>query len=208
MESGDYVKIIVDGKPVLTKEYPEPIINVVTDPHINMIPEGSKWNTITLEEYSDQLLDADPRGFAYTYGERLREYRPHSYTIGCDQVAEIIEKLRSDRHTRQAVACTWMPHEDNDQDYPPCMLVIDAKIRKNKLNLTTFFRSNDMFSAWPQNSYGLTKLQSYLCRALHATNGKLVFISSSAHIYEYDFQDACKLTGLDYQVVLEEIKRI
>jgi thymidylate synthase len=46
------------------------------------------------------------------------------------------------------------------------------------------FRSNDMYSAWPRNSFGLRSVQSRIAKQLGYDLGPLVTLSTRAHIYE------------------------
>ncbi len=50
-----------------------------------------------------------------------------------------------------------------------------------------------MYRAWPQNAYGLLKIQKEIAQALSLKIGKLVIVSCSAHIYERDFLEAQKM---------------
>ncbi|HNQ53740.1 thymidylate synthase, partial [Methanothrix soehngenii] len=126
--------------------------------------------------------------FEYTYGERLRAWESHeipdSYNVKTDQVEYIIRKLKANRTTRRAVGCTWNPLTDEKPGFhPPCLMVADFKIRGEALNLIAYFRSHDIEQAWPQNVYGLYKLQEYIAGEVYAELGTLTTISASAHIY-------------------------
>lgn len=50
-----------------------------------------------------------------------------------------------------------------------------------------------MFKAWPQNAFGLLKIQKEIATALYLEIGKLVVVSCSAHIYEQDLLEAEKI---------------
>jgi len=146
--------------------------------------KGSGWKLPALEEYyqNEILSSRNETGFEYTYGERLRAYAEHG--AWCDQVQVIIDKLKANRTTRRAVACTWDPHMDNDTGFhPPCLMVADFKIREEALHAIYYFRSQDIGQGWPQNVYGLYRLQDYIASQVDAELGTLTTISASAHIY-------------------------
>ena len=197
IELGDIQEVIVDGEYIDTLEYPEPIMVRIGDPLNDMIPKGSGWSKQTLDIYANQLIDANQRGFVYTYGQRLRNYK------GIDQIGYIIRRLRQDPTSRQALAITWKPEEDPTNEYPPCLQIIDVKLRKNKLHMSVYFRSNDMWSAWPQNAYALASTLRYLSRIIGVETGTLTMVSNAAHVYDYDWKAACELVGLDYMLLTE-----
>ena len=61
------------------------------------------------------------------------------------------------------------------------------------MHMTCFIRSNDMFMAWPQNAFGLRKIQQEIANAIELSMGSLTIISSSAHIYENNWADASEI---------------
>mgnify|MGYP001447777426 FL=1 len=144
-------------------------------PDVGWPISGSGWKIPALEEYyQNEIISPDnPTGFEYTYGERLRAWESHeipdSYNVKTDQVEYIIRKLKANRTTRRAVGCTWNPLTDEKPGFhPPCLMVADFKIRGEALNLIAYFRSHDIEQAWPQNVYGLYKLQEYIAGEVYA----------------------------------------
>ena len=159
-------------------------------PDVGWPISGSGWKIPALEEYyQNEIISPDnPTGFEYTYGERLRAWESHeipdSYNVKTDQVEYIIRKLKANRTTRRAVGCTWNPLTDEKPGFhPPCLMVADFKIRGEALNLIAYFRSHDIEQAWPQNVYGLYRLQEHIAKEVDAELGTLTTISASAHIY-------------------------
>ncbi|HEX7592951.1 MAG TPA: thymidylate synthase, partial [Anaerolineae bacterium] len=110
------------------------------------------WVPLThdqLEAYYPQLLTSRrPENIAYTYGERLFDFN------GRDQVAGIVDALRATRYSRRAVAGLWDPARDAHSVDPPCLNLVQARIRDGKLYLTAYFRSHDIFRAWLTNAFG------------------------------------------------------
>ena len=159
---------------------------VVEDPYRDMIPPGYSWNEERLEEYARQLLSGDNPGFEYTYGERLRAWA----LPGCaslDQIEQAIARLRASSSTRRATAVTWIAPLDSNREEVPCMIVDDFKLRDGRLHLSIFFRSHDFAGAYPANLYGLARLLQYVAGEVGAEPGSISTTSSSAHIYEHDW---------------------
>jgi thymidylate synthase len=167
-------------------EVAEPIMAVIRSPQKGRIPDGFNWTDKTLKMYADQILDKDDHGFVYTYGSRIGRN---------NQIEHIIRKLEEDPNTKQAMATTWDIIADNESSNPPCLQLVDFKIYNNKLHLTAYFRSNDMYAAWVANAYLLTELMHYISiRAIgHSNLGSLTIVSNGAHIYQYAIQDARRI---------------
>ncbi len=144
-----------------------------------------------IEKYMKDILSKEkPKDVNYTYGNRLRAY------FGVDQLKYIIEKLGKAPFSRRAVAVTLNPTVDENNNDMPCLNEISCIISENKLFLTAFFRSHDIFKAWPINFYGLVAIRDYILKEInkrYKTNyqkGAITVISSSAHIYEEDWKRA------------------
>ncbi len=174
---------------------------VVEDPYSDMIPHEYSWNEERLEEYALQLLSSENPGFEYTYGNRLRSWvlpgQSHidQPSIGqasldqspIDQIEQVIRRLKASPATRRATAVTWIPPIDEFRDEVPCMIVDDFKLRDGRLNLSVFFRSHDFAGAYPANLYGLARVLEYVSEEVGAIPGSISTLSSSAHVYEHDW---------------------
>lgn len=163
------------------------LTTVITDED----PENIEWFdkfTVTrddLEKYYPQVLTANAvEGVHYTYGQRLRDHD------GIDQVAAMIEDLKKALYSRRAVACTWKVPEDYNSSNCPCLDLVQALVQGNKLYATFYLRSNDMFRAWPENSFAFRKLQKYIADEVGCELGDTVIISNSAHIYSSNWNEA------------------
>lgn len=141
-----------------------------------------------LFSYYPQVVSAAAlEGVEYSYGQRLRQQK------NVDQIQLLIASLRQTPHTRRALAVTWDIEKDITNEKPPCLILVEFLIQNNLLYLTAFFRSNDMFHAWPRNAFGLRKLQYTVASALDIASGNLTIISSSAHIYQNNWAAAAQI---------------
>jgi len=163
------------------------LINVSTiindeDPDNPYLTDFLYFNKQDLENYYPQLMtDHIFEGVEYTYGSRLRNFN------GINQIEALINDLKANNYSRRAIAFTWDVMKDTGNPKSPCINLINALIQGDKLYLTAYMRSNDMYRAWPQNCFALRKVQKEIADALNIKMGKLCFISNSAHIYERDF---------------------
>ena len=171
------------------------LINIMTvisndDPDNPYLPPYLYFNKNDLLNYYPQMMtDCVFEGVEYTYGSRLRKHN------GINQIEEIINELKKENYSRRAIAFTWNVEKDCGNAKAPCLDLVQALVQKDTLYLTAYFRSNDMFRAWPQNAYGLLKIQKEIAEALNFKIGKLIVVSCSAHIYERDFLEAQKMIG-------------
>lgn len=149
------------------------------------VPEGYFWSGEKLEIYSQQFISDDKQGFVYTYGNRLR-----AHFEGIDQIQEAINRLKNCTESRRAISVTWDPTVDTKTDEVPCMILVDFKIRDNKLYTTALWRSHDIYGAWFPNAVGLTYLAQYVAGEVGLSLGSITIHSISAHIYEVNFKEA------------------
>jgi thymidylate synthase len=149
------------------------------------VPEGYFWSGDKLEIYSEQFISADLQGFVYTYGNRLR-----AHFNDVDQIQEAIDRLKNCKESRRAISVTWDPDADTKSDEVPCMILVDFKIRDNKLQTTALWRSHDIYGAWFPNAVGLTYLAQYVAGEVGLDLGSVTIHSISAHVYEVNFKEA------------------
>jgi thymidylate synthase len=132
-----------------------------------------------LFSYYPQIVTAQSiDGIEYSYGQRLRGRKEG------DQIQHIVESLQKTLYSRRAIAVTWKLEADMGSAKPPCLILTQFLVQGNNLYLTAYFRSNDMYAAWPRNAFGLRKLQFVVAEILGLSVGSLTIHSSSAHIYQ------------------------
>lgn len=171
------------------------LVNITTvingeDPDNPYLPDYLYFNAKDLENYYPQLMtDHIFEGVEYTYGSRFRNFN------GINQVQSIIDDLKANNFSRRAIAFTWDVMKDNGNPKSPCINLIQALVQNEKVYLTTYIRSNDMYRAWPQNAFALRKVQKEIADALNLRMGKLCIVSNSAHIYERDFLAASEMVS-------------
>ena len=148
---------------------------------------GSPIKSDALYEYVKSFEDACDNGFVYTYPNRIREH------FNVDQFNIMKERLCSSLGSNRAVSVTYDPVLDSSRGDIPCLQLLQATIRGNKLCMHCFFRSNDIYGAFYSNMYLITyiglKLRDELNNELRTGDvgfGGVYYYSSSAHIYSND----------------------
>lgn len=165
------------------------MITVISDenPDNFFLPNFLTFGEKELSGYLNQILTGCiPEGLEYTYGSRLRCHGERKI----DQIQSIINQINSEDYTRRAVAVTWNVEMDDGNPKAPCLDLIQAIISNGKIHLVCYIRSNDMYGAWPQNAMAMRAVQNEIALATNKEIGKLAIISTSAHIYERDYEKA------------------
>ena len=144
-----------------------------------------------LDNYFQEFLAPERGDEPCTYGERLLNYD------GLNQVEKMVEKLRRFPYDKGALAVLWQPKIDNfpvrEPWRTPCLTLIQGQCFGKKLYLTAYFRSNDMFAAWPLDAFALRLLQKKIADEVGVGLGSLVTISNMAHLYDHDFAAAANV---------------
>ena len=121
------------------------------------------------------------------------------------QYAPIVERLKADPDTRQAVVTIWNPELDllaNKRDYP-CTILHQFRIRNNKLNMSVYMRSNDVWLGAAYDFFQFTRVQLAIASILGIEPGTYHHHVGSLHIYEqhYDSAESLKHTYEPYEKI-------
>lgn len=116
------------------------------------------------------------------YGPKLIEQLPY-----------IIDTLRVDPFSRQAVLTIWRERPGPSKDIP-CTVAIQFLLRNSGgvavLDMITTMRSNDAWLGLPYDLFTFTMLQQHVAAKLDAVCGVYHHIPGSLHLYELDAEKA------------------
>lgn len=185
---------------------------------IPIIPEGSSIPAPTSMEYihsylSYLLTSQKTKTEDYTYGERLVDAKVRvrqvvdnkeivkEMPLQVNQVEEVIKMYKTKGHgTNQAVMEIGMPSDIKLHD-PPCLRLIDTRIRYGKLHFFPYFRSWDLWGGFPSNLGGLELVKQYMAEEIGVENGEIIASSKGLHLYDYSWDLAKQRTGkLDIKI--------
>lgn len=128
------------------------------------------------------------------YGARIQEATCEYSGDTFNQLEMVENMLREHPESRQAVIHIKQPR--NLLKYPTkdvnCTVCLQFFIRENKLYLTTYMRSNDLWMGFPNDVFQFTSIQIYLAMRLGVKLGTYTHIAGSLHLYERDYQTALK----------------
>lgn len=125
-------------------------------------------------QYSD-----DGKVFNAAYGYRWRKH------FGYDQLEAIVQLLRKDPDTRQAILQMWdsddLVKKTKDK---ACNMSVVFDTRGSKLNMTVFNRSNDIwYGAYGANAVHFSMLQEFVSAAINYRIGCYRQVSNNLHLY-------------------------
>jgi len=120
--------------------------------------------------------------FVYAYGARAHQDK---------QLDETIQELIDHPTTRRAFIPIYQPQDNDGREDVPCWTSLQLLLRENHLHLTDYFRSNDMYYAFPSDAFGARSLQHYVADRIGSEVGTFTHVIGSAHIRMTD-QDAVK----------------
>lgn len=112
------------------------------------------------------------------------------------QYAVMADRLRNDPESRQAVVTIWNPERDTlekKRDYP-CTILHQFRIRKNRLNMSVYMRSNDVWLGAAYDFFQFSRVQIAMASILGIEPGTYSHHVGSLHIYEANYEAAENLT--------------
>jgi len=130
-------------------------------------------------------------GDADSYALRLFDYG----RAGRDQIAWVVDRLRTDPECRSATVTTFQPLTDTA--YIPCISMLDFWLPAGRLELVVYAHSLDFGKKAYGNLVELARLQEHVAAAIDAPPGRLIVHAKSAHVYEPELAQVAELTGAD-----------
>jgi thymidylate synthase len=166
-------------------------------PLIPDIPPGLGIPPPTTMEYVDQYMrywitDERQEGETYTYGERLVNPKINEVPLGVNPIEEVIKIYKTGGPgTNQATMEVGMPQDIVNPD-PPCLRLIDTRVRYGKLHFVVYFRSWDLWAGFSANLAGIQQLKEYMAAQIGVEDGEIIAVSKGMHLYDYTW-DLAKL---------------
>ena len=148
---------------------------------IPIVPDGIAPPTTEdyiAEYFADYIMGGKVPGTneVYTYASRIGE-----------QIEQVMAMLLETPNTNHANITVGRP-EDLTLDDPACLRLIDFKVVESKLELSTFWRSHDLWGGLPANLAAMARLQAVVAEFIEIPTGKMHYASSGAHIYSYQLE--------------------
>lgn len=171
--SGDTnIKYLVDNGVRIWNEWP-----------YEAFKQSEDYNGETLDEYVELIKNsktfADKHGdLGPVYGKQWRDFG------GVDQLAELIEQIKTNPNSRRLILNAWNPPEVPLMALPPCHLLFQFYVNDGKLSLQLYQRSGDVFLGVPFNIASYSILLLMVAQVTGLEPGEFIHTIGDAHIYE------------------------
>lgn len=116
------------------------------------------------------------------YGVQWRSWQGPDATV-VDQIANVIERIKTNPTDRRLVVTAWNPGELNQMALPPCHMMFQFFVAQGKLSLAMYQRSCDMFLGVPFNIASYSLLLHMIAQVTDLKPGEFVHILGDTHIY-------------------------
>jgi thymidylate synthase len=102
-----------------------------------------------------------------------------------DQLNRVIQELKINPQSRRAIIVHYLLHELDIYKYDtPCNVALNFYIRNNKLQLTVFARSIDLWFGFGNDQYCFAKLMEEISNKLNIEIGQMHWHITNLHLYE------------------------
>ena len=142
----------------------------------------------------DEWADADGE-LGPVYGVQWRSWpRPDGGTI--DQIARVVEEIRTNPQSRRLVVSAWNPTQVDDMALPPCHCLFQFFVAPGaaggpgRLSCQLYQRSADIFLGVPFNIASYALLTHMVAQVTGLRVGEFVHTLGDAHLYHNHFDQA------------------
>ena len=163
-------------------------------PHARYVRETGE--DIALEDFVQRI--ADDEAFAERWGDlgpvygkqwvdwptyRCREDGLYETGPGINQVAQVVESLRSNPGSRRHIIEGWNVAELDRMALPPCHKTYQFHVAGGRLNCLLYQRSCDVALGLPFNLFGAALLTRMIAAQTGYEAGELVWTGGDTHLY-------------------------
>lgn len=129
------------------------------------------------------------------YGSQWRSWESRgvfaSSPVIVDQIAEVIESIRTNPDSRRHIVSAWNVGELDDMALPPCHVLFQFYVANGELSCQLYQRSADVFLGLPFNIASYALLTQMIADICDLEVGELIISIGDAHLY-LDHIDAVK----------------
>ncbi len=144
-----------------------------------------KENGVSIwDEWADENGNLGP-----VYGAQWRSW-PAPDGRHIDQIALLIESLKTNPNSRRHIVSAWNPTLVDDMALPPCHCLFQFYVSDGKLSCQLYQRSADIFLGVPFNIASYALLTLMVAQVTGLKPGDFVHTLGDAHIYSNHFEQA------------------
>ena len=185
---------LADGFPLLTTK----------KLHLRSIIHELLWflrgetNVRSLNEHGVTIWDewADEDGeLGPVYGAQWRRWRAaapagsdSTEPVEIDQLARLVDQIRTEPDSRRLILSAWNVGELDAMKLPPCHLLFQFNVQREKLHCAMTMRSCDVFLGLPFNIASYALLTMMMAQVTDLVPGDLIVSLGDTHIYRNHFE--------------------
>jgi len=129
------------------------------------------------DEWADETGELGP-----VYGRQWRSWAcPDGRTI--DQIAGVVEGIRSDPCSRRLLVTAWNPADIDRMALPPCHCLFQFYVADGRLSCQLYQRSADVFLGVPFNIASYSLLTLMMAQVTGLAAGDFVHTFGDVHLY-------------------------
>jgi thymidylate synthase len=129
------------------------------------------------DEWADEAGELGP-----VYGAQWRSW-PTPRGDSIDQIARLIERLRSDPDSRRHIVSAWNVADVDRMALPPCHCLFQFHVANGRLSCQLYQRSADVFLGVPFNIASYSLLTLMVAHVLGLEPGDFIHTFGDAHLY-------------------------
>jgi thymidylate synthase len=135
-------------------------------------------NKVTIwDEWTDENGELGP-----VYGYQWRSW-PAAVGRSIDQVAEVVEQLKTNPDSRRHVVSAWNPADVDQMALPPCHCLFQFYVANGRLSCQLYQRSADIFLGVPFNIASYALLTMMVAQVSGYRPGEFIHTLGDAHLY-------------------------
>lgn len=130
------------------------------------------------DEWADDNGDLGP-----VYGVQWRSW-PTPDGGHIDQIAKVVEQIRTTPDSRRMIVSAWNPAEVDDMALPPCHAMFQFYVADGRVSCQLYQRSADLFLGVPFNIASYAMLTMMIAQQAGLEPGEFVWTGGDCHIYD------------------------
>ncbi|MFT6916240.1 MAG: thymidylate synthase [Motiliproteus sp.] len=136
------------------------------------------------DQWADDQGDLGP-----VYGHQWRSW-PTPEGDGVDQLALLIEQIKTNPDSRRLIVSAWNVPEVNKMALPPCHTLFQFYVSEGRLSCQLYQRSADVFLGVPFNIASYALLTMMVAQVCGLEPGDFVHTLGDAHLYSNHLEQA------------------
>jgi len=150
------------------------------------------WDGNSSREYLDSigLTDREEGDLGPVYGFQWRHFGAKYENMhadysgkGVDQLAQVIERIKTRPNDRRIIMCAWNPADLDAMALPPCHCLVQFYVADGELSCQLYQRSADMGLGVPFNIASYALLTIMIAHVTGLEPGDFVHTLGDAHVY-------------------------